>query len=254
VLIAAVTDEEYESLGTRALVDAGVRADAAVVTEPTRLAINPAHRGFVWHELAFTGRAAHGSRWDIGVDAIRHAGLVLAELDRLDREVLPLRSHPLLGRPSLHASTIRGGTGWSTYPDHCLLSVERRTIPGESAADVRQELEEVVARVRRIAPTLDVAITGAASQGPSDVSPGAPIVRALSTALEAAGQPVVVEGMSAWTDCAILNAAGIPAVCFGPGDITLAHAAEEWVPVRDIEVATDVLARLAEAFCGPEAE
>src|SRR3712207_2540863 len=127
IVVAAVVDEEFESLGTRALVGAGVRADAAIVTEPTRLAIMPAHKGFVWIDVVLRGRAAHGSRWDIGVDAIAHAGLLLAELDRLDAEVLPARSHPLLGRPSLHASLIEGGSGMSTYPERCLLRSEEHT-------------------------------------------------------------------------------------------------------------------------------
>src|SRR5688500_8185340 len=113
VIVAAVIDEELESLGTRALLEQGIRADAAIVTGPTRLSVMPAHRGFVWMELRVTGRAAHGGRYDMGVDAIRHAALVLAELDRLDAEVLPHRTHPLLGRGSLHASTIKGGTAWS---------------------------------------------------------------------------------------------------------------------------------------------
>jgi acetylornithine deacetylase len=250
LIIAAVTDEEYESLGTRALVAAGVRADAAVVTEPTRLAINPAHRGFVWHEVHFHGRAAHGSRYDIGVDAIRHAALVLAELDRIDRDELPHRTHPLLGRGSLHASTIAGGTGWSTYPDACVLRLERRTIPGESTASVRAELEGAIAVAARVDPRVSATVTSSGGQGPSDVSPEAPIVRALAAALTSTGYPATVEGMSAWTDCAILNDAGIPAVCFGPGDISLAHAAEEYVPVQDIVVATDVLTHTARAWCG----
>lgn len=250
LLIAAVTDEEYESLGTRALVASGVRADAAVVTEPTRLAINPAHRGFVWHEVRFAGRAAHGSRYDIGVDAIRHAALVLAELDRIDREELPTRTHPLLGRASLHASTISGGTGWSTYPESCTLQLERRTIPGETVDAVRAELERAIAVAARVDARLHATITGGGAQGPSDVSPEAPIVRALAAALTAGGHPATVEGMSAWTDCAILNEAGIPAVCFGPGDISLAHAAEEYVPVQDLVVATDVLTHTARAWCG----
>lgn len=249
VIVAAVTDEEYASIGTAALVASGVRADAAIVTEPTRCAINPAHKGFAWHELRFRGRAAHGSRWDLGVDAIRHAGLVLAELDRLDREELPARTHPLLGRGSLHASRITGGEGWSTYPAECTLHVERRTLPGESAETARQELAAAIAAARRVAPTLDATIVAGASQGPSDVPTDAPVVRALAAALAAARDGAaggaVIEGMSAWTDCALLNAAGIPAVCFGPGDIGLAHAAEEYVPLAEIALATDVLTRVA---------
>ncbi|MGI8843182.1 MAG: M20/M25/M40 family metallo-hydrolase, partial [Gemmatimonadaceae bacterium] len=104
VIIAAVTDEEYESEGTRALIASGVRADAAIVTEPTRLSIAPAHRGFAWIELTVRGKAAHGSRYDIGVDAIRKAALVLAELDAYERDVLSARTHRLLGHASLHAS------------------------------------------------------------------------------------------------------------------------------------------------------
>jgi acetylornithine deacetylase len=242
IIVAAVADEEFESIGTRALVERGVRADAAIVTEPTRLCIMPAHLGFVWAEVVVNGRAAHGSRWDIGVDAIRHGGRFLAALDRFDSDVLTTRSHPLLGRPSVHASLISGGSGMSTYPDRCVIQLERRTIPGETPADVVRELRELTAGI-------DAQVRETFSQVPSDVAIDAPIARALDAALRASGETVRVEGMTAWTDAALLNAAEIPAICFGPGDITLAHAAIEYVPVDEIERATTVLARLAQTWC-----
>jgi len=248
IIIAAVADEEYESLGTRALLARGIRADGAIVTEPTRLAIMPAHRGFVWIEVEITGRAAHGSRWDIGVDAIRHAGLLLAELDRVDAEVLPLATHPLLGRGSLHASLIEGGIGMSTYPDRCVLKLERRSIPGETAADVIDEVERACATVHARRPSFVADVRLLVTQGPSDVAVDAPLVRELAHALQGKGESVRIEGMSAWTDAALLNEAGIPAICFGPGDISLAHAAEEYIPLSEIDRATDVLAAFAQRW------
>lgn len=249
IVIAAVADEEYESLGTRALLARGVRADACIVTEPTRLAIMPAHRGFVWLEVTVVGRAAHGSRWDIGVDAVRHAGLLLAELDAYDAEVLPGRTHPLLGRGSLHASLIEGGIGMSTYPDRCVLKLERRTIPGESAADALDEVVLACDRVRARRATFAADVQVMVAQGPSDVPVDAPLVLGLDAALRERGERVVVEGMSAWTDAALLNDAGIPAICFGPGDISLAHAAEEYIPLDEIDRATGVLASFASRWC-----
>jgi acetylornithine deacetylase len=248
IIVTAVIDEEAGSLGTSSLIARGVRADAAIVTEPTRLAIMPAHRGFAWIEVTLTGRAAHGSRWDIGVDAVRHAGLLLAELDAHDAEMLPRRRHALLGRASLHASTIEGGTGWTTYPAHCTLRIERRTIPGESARDAVREVEEACTRIKAKQPAFSAGVKLVLEQRPSDVAADAPIVRSLEAALRASDEQVRVEGMSAWTDCALLNEAGIPAICFGPGDITLAHSAEEWVEIAEIERATTVLERLAQDF------
>lgn len=246
VVIAAVIDEEYASIGMRELVASGVRAEAAIITEPTRLAINPAHRGFIWMEITFTGRAAHGSRYDIGVDAIRHAGLVLAELDKLDAEVFPLKKHPLLGRGSLHASAIEGGSGLSTYPDRCVLTIERRTLPGDTAETSLQEVRDACDRVSATHASLSAEIRLIESQLPSDVSVDAPVVSMLRRAMEEENSKVAVEGMSAWTDAAILNEAGIPAICYGPGDISLAHAAEEFVSIDEIERATAVLARMAQ--------
>jgi acetylornithine deacetylase len=245
IIVALVADEEYASVGMRALVASGLVADAAILTEPTRLAICPAHRGFVWVEVEFTGRAAHGSRYDIGVDAIRHAGLVLAELDELDATELPCKTHPLLGRGSLHASWIEGGIGLTTYPDRCLVRIERRTLPGEHADAVMTEVRTACDRVRARRPELRAQVRLLESQSPSDVSVGAPVVAMLRSALVAEGENLSIEGMSAWTDAAILNSAGIPAICFGPGDIGLAHAAEEFVPIDEIERATAVLTRLA---------
>jgi acetylornithine deacetylase len=249
IIIAATADEEFESIGTRAMLERGVRADAAIVGEPTCLDIMPAHRGFVWVEVVVSGRAAHGSRWDIGVDAIRHAGLLLAELDRVDAEDLPRREHPLLGRGSLHASEIEGGIGMSTYPDRCVVRLERRTLPGETGAEVVAEVERACDAVRARRASFDASVRLLMAQGPSDVRENAMIVRELGGALRDCSEEVRVSGMSAWTDAALLNAAGIPAVCFGPGDISLAHAAAEYIPLHEIDRATAVLAALAQRWC-----
>ncbi len=249
VVIAAVVDEEYESLGMRALLASGLKAEAAVLTEPTRLAICPAHRGFVWMSVGIRGHAAHGSRYDIGVDAITHAGLLLAELDAVERTREGGLKHHLLGRGSLHASTITGGTGMSTYPEHCELAIERRTLPGETAEMALGEIQEAMERVKKRNPLFDASVTLTAAQTPSDVEVDAPIVARLAEAIRAEGLQAGVEGLSAWTDAALLNESGIPAICFGPGDIALAHSAEEWVPIEEIEKATKVLTRLASEWC-----
>jgi acetylornithine deacetylase len=252
VIVTAVADEEYASHGTRVVLDAGITAHAAIVTEPTRLAIAPAHRGFAWADVTVHGHAAHGSRYDIGVDAVTHAALLAAELDAYQREVLGTRTHPLLGRASLHAGVISGGTGISTYPGRCDVSFERRTLPGERGADFAHEIGDAAARVRARVPDFRADIAPGLVQEPNDVAPDHPIVTALLAATAAHGPAAPIEGLSCWTDAALLTAAGIPAICYGPGDIALAHAAEESVALAEITRAADVLTALVVGWCGPK--
>lgn len=252
VIITAVVDEEYESHGTREIIAMGITAHAAIVTEPTRLAICPAHRGFAWADVTVHGRAAHGSRYDVGIDAITHAALLLAELDAFQRTALASRTHPLLGHASLHAGTISGGIGISTYADRCTFSLERRTLPGERGADFFAEIESAIGRVRAHTPSFRATVTPGLVQEPNDVPDDHEIVLALRESCIAAGERAPIEGLSCWTDAALLTAAGIPSLCFGPGDIALAHAAEEYVPVDEIERATDVLTRLITSWSGPK--
>jgi acetylornithine deacetylase len=240
VIIAAVCDEEFESIGTRALLADGIAATGAIITEPTRLAICPAHKGFAWIRVDIEGKAAHGSRHDVGIDAIRHAGLLLAALDTFENDVLRSRHHPLLGRPSLHAAMISGGTGWSTYAEHCELRIERRTIPGESAASVMSEIDALCDELSRERPTFRATTSLVCAQPPLDLDVDAQLVRALESAVSQSAQPRI-EGLSCWTDAALFHAAGIPALCFGPGDISRAHSATEWVELHDIERAAAVL-------------
>jgi acetylornithine deacetylase len=246
IIITAVTDEEWQSAGTSELLARGLRADAAIVTEPTRLTIGPAHRGFAWAVVLVHGVAAHGSRYDLGVDANTMAGLLLAELYDYQQTVLPQRTHPLLGRGSFHAARLSGGMGLSTYADGCRIEIERRTLPGEGgesfAAELRAACARVAARDARFAADVEVTFV----QAPNDVAIDAPIVHSLARATEAVdGTRAAIEGLSYWTDAALLSAAGIPAVCYGPGDIGLAHSATEWVPVDEVRRATMVLAQAA---------
>jgi acetylornithine deacetylase len=253
LLIGAVIDEEYGSVGTRHLLLQGLEAEAAIVTEPTRLAICPSHKGFAWAEVTVHGRAAHGSRYDVGVDAIAHAAHLLTELDAHQRTVLTGITHPLLGRASLHAGTIIGGTGPSTYAERCTVTLERRTLPGERETVFAEELEAALARARTRAPDLRATVTMGLTQHPNDLAPSHPLVRTLEAACAAQGIAPRLEGLSCWTDAALLSAAGIPALCFGPGDIARAHAAEEWVAVEEIAQATDVLTDLIHRWDRDEA-
>jgi len=243
-------DEEHASLGMQAAVEEGIDADFAVVTEPTSLAVMPAHKGFSWVRARVGGRAAHGSRPDVGIDAIRSAARLLAALDGLESRLLGAPAHPLLGHGSLHAGTISGGQAPSVYPELCEVRLERRTLPDEDPRAFQAELEEVVSTVRRAHPEVSVALETELVREGSDVSPDHPGVEMLLAALEAEGLPRRVEGMTAWVDAAFLNAAGIPSICFGPGSIEQAHSADEWVSLREIERGAEVLTRFARGFLG----
>ena len=227
-----MADEEHASLGVQEVLASGLTADAAIVTEPTGGEVIIAHKGFVWSELTFHGVAAHGSRAEEGVDAIAKAGPALIRLGALDTS-LGVMLHPLLGRGSVHASVISGGSELSTYPDLCTLGIERRTLPGETAEVVEAEIAGLLAGTGGTARTLLV-------REPFSVDPGAEIVRLVC---EAAGGAKTA-GAPYWTDAAFLGAAGIPTVLYGPSGEG-AHANEEWVSLGDTAAVARTLLAVA---------
>jgi len=253
VVVALTADEEHTSLGMQALVASGVRADLAVVCEPTSLAVMPAHKGFVWLEAIFRGKAAHGSRPDVGVDAIRHAGLYLSSLDALQKDLEARPAHPLLGHGSWHVGTVHGGEADSVYPAACRLTLERRTLPGEAGEDVLREFRSVLDGVRARHPNVEADLRITLERAGTEVATDDPLVRGLLAAARACGVARGVAGMTAWVDAAWLNQAGIPAVCFGPGSIAQAHSADEWIDAREIEVCAEILERFARDAAGPSA-
>jgi acetylornithine deacetylase len=234
VLVAAVVDEEVYSIGAEAVARRH-RADAAIVAEPTGLEVVVAHKGFVWLEVETKGRAAHGSRPDLGEDAIVGMGDVLTGLGRLAESLLVNSSHPLLGSGSVHASLISGGAELSTYPDSCVLSLERRTVPGETA-------ELVESQVRELAPGAEVRTTFV--REPFEVGRDEPIVKSV---VRHAGEPEIA-GVPFWADSAVFAAAGIPTVVYGPGGEG-AHAEVEWVALADLERCKDVYVAVAKELC-----
>jgi acetylornithine deacetylase len=234
VLVAAVVDEEVHSIGAEAAARR-YPADAAIVAEPTGLRLVVAHKGFVWMEVETKGRAAHGSRPDLGEDAIVSMGQVLIGLGLLAESLLENPSHPLLGSGSVHASLISGGVELSTYPESCVLSLERRTVPGET-------VELVESQIREIAAGADIRTTFV--REPFEVAREEPIVNAV---LRHAGGPDVA-GVPFWADSAVFAAAGIPTVVFGPGGEG-AHAQVEWVDLADLERCKDVYVAVARDLC-----
>jgi acetylornithine deacetylase len=245
LIVAAVVDEEYESLGADALVTRW-RADAAVVTEPTDLRIASAHKGFAWFEIATRGRAAHGSRPREGRDAILRMGRVLHALEALDRRLQAEPPHPLMGTASLHASLIGGGRELSSYPDQCWLKLERRTISGETDAQVHQEMTDLLARLQRDDPEFEASLTPLFTRPSYEIASSHPLPVMLQGVLASGASELI--GMSFWTDAAVLGGAGIPSVLFGPGGAGL-HSIEEYVEIADVLHCRDTLAALARGWC-----
>ncbi len=242
LMLALVADEEYASVGTSAFVDAH-RADACIVTEPSALELVLAHKGFVWAEITTRGRAAHGSRWDLGVSAVAAMGHVIAALDRHDREMLRMRTHPMVGPASMHPALVRGGVGLSTYAPECRLEIERRTLPGETPEAVMAELARLVGRV---APGASVELM--LSRPPLACDAASPLARSVREAATAElGRAPKETGVAFWMDAALFEAAGIPTVNFG-GDGAGAHEAVEWTSLGSTVSCARVLERAVRSF------
>lgn len=247
IVIACVVDEEHASIGADALVTKW-RADAAVVTEPTDLGVAIAHKGFEWVEVETRGVAAHGSRPRDGRDAILRMGRVLAELEALDRDIQGREPHALLGTASLHASLISGGRELSSYPDRCTLQMERRTLPGERAGVAAQEVEAILARLMTRDAEFEATSRSLFTRAPLEIDAAHELPSRLTAAATGVGLPAPVIGMSFWTDAAVLAAAGIPSVLFGPTGAGL-HGIDEYVEAASVLQCRDALAALARGWC-----
>jgi acetylornithine deacetylase len=248
VMVAAVCDEEYESLGVQALVEE-YTADGAVVTEPTEMKIAVAHKGFDWFTVEVTGKAAHGSRPHLGVDAIVKMGGVLRELEALDRRLRSGPGHALLGTGNLHASLIRGGQELSSIPASSTLDVERRSVPGEGPERTSAEIAEMLAGLAAGDPDFKASHRLLLHRDPFEIDPGHELVLALRAAAgPVLGQEPETVAVSFWADSAFLAAAGIPTVLFGTRGAG-AHEAVEWVELADVRACAEILAALARSFC-----
>jgi acetylornithine deacetylase/succinyl-diaminopimelate desuccinylase len=257
VLLAAVIDEEMESLGAEELVREKLHADGAIVGEPTSNRLALGHKGLEWLEVEFTGRAAHGGTPQAGVNAVVGAARFIALTEERLQPALAARSHPLLGPPTWNVGTISGGDQPSTVAASCVLRGDRRSVPGESFETMRAELEALLALVRDRLPGLSTAVRrvpggmSTLEHLPSLIAADHPLSRAVR---EAASESGVESGgdiaFPAWTDAALLsNFAGIPCVVLGPGDLAHAHSPREFVPLAEVEQAALVYAAAALRFC-----
>ncbi len=249
LIVAAVIDEEYASIGAEALVTK-YKADAAVIGEPTDMTIAVGHKGFEWVEITTEGVAAHGSRPRDGRDAIVRMGRVLSRLEKLDRDLQAREPHPIHGTASLHASLINGGRELSTYPDQCVLKLERRTIDGEPDKCALAEVEAILKQLRNEDPEFSSSAQFLFSRPPylTPFAAGNELAKTISTSIAKKGTQPAMGGMSFWTDAAILGQAGIPSIVFGPGGAGL-HSVSEYVLAGDVLTCRDALIELSVEFC-----
>ncbi|KAH7245814.1 tryptophan synthase beta subunit-like PLP-dependent enzyme [Fusarium tricinctum] len=249
VIFAGVADEESLSKGTEDILRAGWKADAAIVSEPTNLEINHAHKGYCHLEIEVHGLAAHGSRADLGIDAIVNAGHFLVEFGRYTKKLQEGPSNETLGTGTAHASVISGGEEASSYPGQCTIIAERRTVPGETNATVQREFDDIIAKVSKEVPNFKAEAKIIFSRPPQFTAPDHPFTQLVSSIVtKAIGQEATVSGAPFWTDCALLAEKGIVPLLWGPKGEGL-HSKEEWVDVRSVEQVAKGLTNIAAEFC-----
>jgi succinyl-diaminopimelate desuccinylase len=254
VVLTLVADEEFGSIGTeealRWIASSGLRVHGAVVAEPSSLELTVAHRGFAWFELELIGRAAHGSQPELGIDAIAGATAVLPELERWSTALASAPAHRLLGTGTVRVATISGGVDAATVAPTCTMTIERRTLPGETMDGVEQQLRTVIHDSLVSLPELQHTVRRLVARPAFEADPESTIVRAVRTAAETErGASVAERGEPFWTDAALFAEAGIPCVVFGV-DGGGAHADREWVSVDSVRTLTSILEATIRDFCG----
>jgi acetylornithine deacetylase len=248
LVFAGVADEEYRSIGTESLVQT-VKTDAAIVTEPTGLDVCLAHRGFGLFEFETMGRAAHGSRYQNGVDANIHMGRILKELDKLSQSLLKSPAHHLLGPPSLHVPMIKGGSELFVYSERCKISVERRTLPGEVREDIQKEMDSILSTLSASDTNFRASVKPILYRNAYEISPDSEIVKLISTtAKQVLGREPDYIGHHWWEDSALLGEQGIETAIFGPKGEGI-HSHEEWVDIQSVVDFAEIITQIAIQYC-----
>jgi len=248
LIFTAVADEEsFGPAGTKYLLEKGIRADAAIVTEPTDLQIEIAQRGILWLNVVTEGRAAHGGRPWLGVNAIQQMVDFLTELRNLEPK-LAKRKHDLVLSPSINVGTIKGGTRVNIVASSCSVEIDRRTIPGETTKQALEEIDEILqklrAGVRPFKATFEILADSDAFEIPRDHR----LVESLQEAahygngIEQAQQQPKITGKDATSDAALLFRAGMPTLLFGPGQYKVSHTSDEYVELDKLASGTKILA------------
>ena len=254
VIFTYVADEEYASIGTSAIADdirqgRLRRPDGAVNTEATGLRVGIGHKGFTWLEVVTEGKAAHGSRPDLGVDAIAQMGKLLVEVDRLQEQLAAGDQHSLLGAGSVHASLVNGGREMSSYPARCTLKLERRTVPSETADSVAEEIEKIISRLSTEDSAFHASSRVMLVRNPWQADPRSQIVKTTAAAIEAVtGAPSATMTQTGWLDSALLGDVGIPTVICGPSGEGL-HAEVESIDGTSLGTCTEIYAEIIRRFC-----
>jgi acetylornithine deacetylase len=236
IIFAGLIDEEHAQAGSRALAASGFKADLAIVGEPTKLQVVTAHKGSLWLELETRGKAAHGATPQFGKNAIHEMARIVDLLETDYASQLRKRKHPLLGAATVNVGTISGGTQPNIVPDICKISVDRRTLPGETDAGVKRE---IAALLKANSLSAKISSTKLAPALPLETNYKLPLAQQF---LKSVGQRKPL-GVHFFCDAAILSAGGIPSVVFGPGDIAQAHTADEWISLAELERGKNLLLR-----------
>jgi acetylornithine deacetylase/succinyl-diaminopimelate desuccinylase family protein len=237
IVFVGLIDEENAQAGSRTFAKSGFKADLAIVGEPTRLEVVTAHKGSLWLEMETHGRAAHGSTPQFGRNAVHEMARIVDWLQTdYAASLKRRRAHPLLGNPTVNVGVICGGTQANIVPDHCTITVDRRTLPGETEASVRREIKKFLHSKNL---STEIADTKLAPALALETNHKLPLVREF---LASVGQTKPL-GVHFYCDAAVLAAGGIPSVVFGPGDVAQAHTADEWISMSQLERAKDMLVR-----------
>jgi acetylornithine deacetylase ArgE len=242
VLLACTVDEEHTFLGVQELMKEGVRADFAVVAEPTQLQVVDAHKGVVRGKVRTEGRACHSSRPDQGVNAVYRMGHVLPVIELYADRLMKSQSHPRLGPPTLSVGRIEGGVSVNTVPDGCVIEVDRRLLPGEDPEAAWREFRDHLAAASPVPVVCDPVCLACPAL---ETRPAPELRERFGRAIDAVEGRHEVLAVPFGTDASTISEAGIAAVVFGPGDIAQAHTKDEWVELDQIDRAAEILYRFA---------
>jgi acetylornithine deacetylase len=260
VTVAATVGEENGGLGALSTVLRGYRADAAIITEPTRLALVPAQGGSLVFRLKVPGRSAHAAVRDEGVSALEKFVPIFENLRELEEERNGVLSHPLYdglkNKVPINIGVVRAGNWASTVPESLLAEGRIGLIPGEEVEPFKTLVAERIAAVAQRDPWLQEhppELTWFGGQfAPAEVAPDAPICEAVKSAHErVTGEKPSVEGVPYGADMRLfIHFGGMPCVMYGAGDVNVAHAPDEHISITELLTAASTLACLLSDWCG----